>query len=146
MTRVKAIATCVPYRVNAQFLAACFLVLAVVPVAGQTIQAVRLNDHLRLDGVLDEGLYAVPPITGFLQTEPDEGALATERTEVWVAFDHEHVYVSFRCFETDISRMIVNEMRRDSGNIWQGNDLVGHSSPELRQLGETLLEIALHGR
>ena len=125
MSRARAIPACVPCRVNAQILAAWLFLLAAVPAAGQTIQAVRLNDHLRLDGVLDEGLYSAPPITGFLQTEPDEGALATERTEVWVAFDHEHVYVSFRCFETDVSRMVVNEMRRDSGNIWQGNDLVG---------------------
>jgi hypothetical protein len=35
------------------------------------------------------------------------------------------VYVSFRCFESDTSRLVANEMRRDSNTIWQGNDLVG---------------------
>jgi hypothetical protein len=110
---------------DVRFLAAWLLLAAADPVAGQTIQALRLSDHLRIDGVLEEDLYSMPATTGFLQTEPDGGQPATERTEVWVAFDREHVYVSFRCFETDASRMVANEMRRDSGNIWQGNDLVG---------------------
>jgi hypothetical protein len=137
-----------------RFLTAWLLLLTAVPAAGQTvtrpaaaaagqivtrpaaaaagqsapstIRAVRLSEALRLDGVLDEALYSTePPITGFLQTEPDEGRPATERTDVWVSFDREHVYVSFRCFETDASRMVANEMRRDSNAIWQGNDLVG---------------------
>ena len=108
-----------------RFLAAWLLLLMAVPAEGQTIQAVRLIEPLRVDGVLDDALYTMPSLSGFLQTEPEEGQPATERTEVWVAFDREHVYVSFRCFESDSSRMIANEMRRDSGNIWQGNDLVG---------------------
>jgi hypothetical protein len=91
-----------------------------------TIRAIRLNEPLRIDGVLDEALYAdVPPVERFLQTEPVENAPATERTEVWVAFDARQVYVSFRCWESDPSRVIANEMRRDSNAIWQGNDLVG---------------------
>jgi hypothetical protein len=91
-----------------------------------TIRAVRLSEPLRLDGLLDEPLYtAEAPITGFLQTEPDEGRPATERTEVWVSFDRDNVYVSFRSFESDGTRLVANEMRRDSNAIWQGNDLVG---------------------
>ena len=47
-----------------------------------TVRAVRLAAGIRLDGVLDEEAYrAVPPITGFLQQAPVEGAPASERTE-----------------------------------------------------------------
>ena len=123
------------------WIAAWLLVLSAVPAAGQggsptvdpgasagrelTIQAVRLDAPLRLDGVLDEPLYtAAPPTTDFLQTEPNDGEPASERTEVWVSFDGGHVYVSFRCFETDASRMVANEMRRDSNVLWQGDDIV----------------------
>jgi hypothetical protein len=123
------------------WIAAWLLVLSAVPAAGQggsptvdpgasagrelTIQAVRLDAPLRLDGVLDEPLYtAAPPTTDFLQTEPNDGEPASERTEVWVSFDGDHVYVSFRCFETDASRMVANEMRRDSNVLWQGDDIV----------------------
>ena len=91
-----------------------------------TIRAIRLPAPLRLDGALDEAVYAsVPPISDFIQVEPQEGAPATERTEVWITFDSDHVYVSFRCFESDPARVVANEMRRDGNNLWQANDVVG---------------------
>ena len=37
------------------------------------------------------------------------------------------MYVLFRCWETDASRLVANEMRRDGPNMWQGNDLVAVS-------------------
>jgi hypothetical protein len=93
-----------------------------------TVRAVRLTEPLRIDGVLDDAVYsAVSPITDFLQTEPEEGAPATEKTELWVLFDDENVYVSFRNWESEPSRMVANEMRRDSNVLWQGNDIVGFS-------------------
>ncbi|MGH9257120.1 MAG: DUF5916 domain-containing protein [Vicinamibacterales bacterium] len=91
-----------------------------------TIRAVRLSAPLRLDGALDEAIYtSVPPVSDFIQVEPEEGAPATEKTEVWVTFDDDHVYVSFRCTESDPSRVVANEMRRDGSGLWQGNDIVG---------------------
>jgi hypothetical protein len=91
-----------------------------------TIRAVRLSSPLRLDGALDEEIYtSVSPISDFIQVEPQEGAPATERTELWVTFDDDHVYVSFRCFESEPDRVVANEMRRDGNSLWQGNDVVG---------------------
>jgi uncharacterized protein DUF5916 len=91
-----------------------------------TVRAVRLTAPLHLDGALDEAVYTnVPPITDFIQVEPEEGAPATEKTDVWVTFDNTYVYVSFRCFESDPARLVANEMRRDGNSLWQGNDIVG---------------------
>ena len=94
-----------------------------VPAADEerlTVTALRLNAPLRVDGRLDESLYAnVPPLTDFVQTEPVSGSPATERTEVWVSFDQDNVYVSVRAFESRPDMMVVNEMRRDSFNILQ---------------------------
>ena len=91
-----------------------------------TIRAVRLAAPMRLDGVLDEAVYSsVPPISDFIQVEPQEGAPATEKTELWLTFDRDYVYVSFRCWESDPARVVANEMRRDSTMLWQGNDIVG---------------------
>ena len=90
-----------------------------------TIRAVRVQSPLRLDGVLEEALYrTVPSISDFVQVEPDEGAPATEKTEVWIAFDRDHVYVAFRCWDSQPDRRVATEMRRDSGTTWGGNDLV----------------------
>ncbi len=80
-----------------------------------TIRATRVATPLRIDGQLDESLYgSVTPVSDFIQVEPNDGAPATQKTELWVAFDQTSVYVSFRVWESQPDRMIVNEMRRDS--------------------------------
>ena len=88
-----------------------------------TIRAIRLTAPLRVDGQLDEAVYAtIPAISDFIQNDPQEGAPATERTEVWILFDADTLYVTARCWETHPERMIVNEMRRDNGNVGSAND------------------------
>ena len=84
-----------------------------------TVRAVRLMAPLRLDGSLDERVYAdVQALSDFIQQEPREGALATEKTEAWVLFDDDNIYVSARAWDSaPESQWIVNEMRRDSTNI-----------------------------
>ena len=90
-----------------------------------TVRAVRVTQPIRIDGALDEALYReVPAISEFIQVEPDGGQPATERTETWVAFDNDNVYVSFRVWDSQMETLIATEMRRDSTNSWQGNDLV----------------------
>ena len=85
----------------------------------------RLNQPLHIDGALDEALYRdVASISDFIQVEPQGGEAATERTETWIAFDDEYVYVSFRMWDSQMETLIATEMRRDSTNSWQGNDLV----------------------
>jgi hypothetical protein len=90
-----------------------------------TIRAIRLREPLKVDGALDESFYReVPAMSDFTQVEPQGGALATERTDTWLAFDEDNVYISFRCFDSDMARLVATEMRRDSTVLWQGNDLV----------------------
>ena len=90
-----------------------------------TVRAVRVGQPLRIDGALDETSIATcRPISDFIQVEPEGGQAATERTETWIAFDDDHVYVSFRVWDSQMDRLIATEMRRDSTNSWQGNDLV----------------------
>ena len=80
-----------------------------------TIRATRIATPLRIDGQLDESLYAsVRPVSDFIQVEPNDGEPATQKTEVWFSFDQTNVYVTFRAWESRPDRMIVNEMRRDS--------------------------------
>ncbi len=88
-----------------------------------TVRAVRLAQPLRVDGVLDEGVYEiVEPVSGFLQQVPLEGAPATERTEAWIFFDAENVYVSARLWDSSPeSSWIANEMQRDSFQLIQND-------------------------
>ncbi|HLG59669.1 MAG TPA: DUF5916 domain-containing protein [Vicinamibacterales bacterium] len=77
-----------------------------------------------MDGRLDEAIYtAVPSISDFVQMEPKAGASATEKTELWLFFDDRNVYVTFRNWETHPERLVVNDMRRDNSNLWQGDNI-----------------------
>jgi hypothetical protein len=88
-----------------------------------TVRVVRLQAPLRVDGTLDEDLYArVLPISDFIQAEPEWGAPATERTDVWLSFDSDNIYVSVRMSESQPERMIADEMRRDSPNIFENEN------------------------
>jgi len=92
----------------------------------RTIRAARLATPLRLDGVLDEAVYAaVPAITEFFQTYPAQNGTPTERTEAWVLFDDKQIYVSARLWESaPPSKWTANEMRRDTNQLRQ-NDHFG---------------------
>jgi hypothetical protein len=89
-----------------------------------TVRAARVRDGLRIDGRLDERHYTdVPPMSGFLQIEPEYGVAATDQTDLWVFFDENNVYVSARMWDGDM-RLVATEMRRDSDTMFQGNDIV----------------------
>lgn len=90
-----------------------------------TVRAIRLSAPLKVDGNLDEDLYrTVTPISGYIQAEPQPGAPATEKTEVWISFDRDNIYVSVRASESEPDRMIINEMRRDSFNLFQNENFM----------------------
>ncbi len=90
-----------------------------------TMRAIRLDAPLQLDGRLDERVYRdVPPVTGFIQQEPVEGAPAADQTEVWVTFDADNLYVSARCWSAAPDRIVANEMKRDSWGMY-GNETLG---------------------
>src|SRR6266545_5455692 len=66
------------------------------------IQARRVSDTIKIDGLLDEPAWALgQPATDFLQEWPTEGAAASERTEVRVLFDDKTIYFGIRAFDSD---------------------------------------------
>ena len=91
-----------------------------------TVRALRLSEPLRVDGRLDEAIYAsAPPFGGFIQVVPKYGAPATERTDVWVMFDADNVYVSAKCFDSaPPEQWVANELRRDTNQL-RNNDTFG---------------------
>ena len=92
--------------------------------SGVTIRAVRIDRPPQIDGSLDETVYVeIRPVSGFTQVDPRNGAPASQQTEVWFLFDNAHVYVSARVWESDLDRMVANEMRRDYTSSLGHNDL-----------------------
>ncbi|MDP3718759.1 MAG: DUF5916 domain-containing protein [Acidobacteriota bacterium] len=87
-----------------------------------TVRAHRVAEPIRIDGKLDEAVYAsTPAISNFVQQEPDEFKPATEKTEAWIFFDDDHVYVSARNWESAPERRVANEMRRDTAQLRQND-------------------------
>jgi hypothetical protein len=89
-----------------------------------TVRAVRLTEPLVVDGLLKDPIYSrVPAIGDFVQQEPHEGEPATEPTELWIFFDATNIYFAVRCLDDQPDRVIANEMRRDSNNIFQNDNV-----------------------
>lgn len=86
-----------------------------------TLRANALGgEAIHVDGKLDEPVYSrFQAASDFIQQEPREGEPATERTEAWVFFDEKNIYVSARCFDSQPSRMVASEMRRDNFNLYE---------------------------
>ena len=68
-----------------------------------------------IDGKVDDAIWkTVTPFDHFIQQDPQQGAPATEDTEVRVVFSKTHLYVSFVCIDSDPSKIIVSQAKRDS--------------------------------
>ena len=96
------------------------------PAAGNnvSVQAIRLDAPLQIDGRLDDAVYGtVPPITGFIQQEPDSGQPATQQTEAWVLFDDDTLYIAARCRLSEPNRIVANDMKRDSPGMFGSESL-----------------------
>jgi hypothetical protein len=82
-----------------------------------SIVAQRVNDRVRVDGVLDEAAWSsAPAIDQFVQQEPQEGQPATDRTEVRVLYDAGHVYIGVHAYST--LAVTATEMRRDADRLF----------------------------
>ena len=79
------------------------------------IQAIRVSDTIKIDGVLDEAAWELAqPATDFRQERPIEGAAASERTEVRVLFDDKNIYFGIRAFDSDVAHINARELVRDA--------------------------------
>jgi len=79
----------------------------------KTVRALRLADKVSLDGKLDEKAWQGHGISGFTQSDPDDGRPATEETEVWLAYDDDAVYVAARMHDREPAKIISLLARRD---------------------------------
>jgi hypothetical protein len=78
--------------------------------------AARVSEVPGIDGILDEAVWQLgEPLSDFVQSEPTEGAPASERTEVRLLYDDQALYVGVICYDSDPTKIITTDSRRDSG-------------------------------
>lgn len=103
-------------------------------------QAVRITEEISLDGYLDEQAWDLAiPATNFVQRRPNPGAASAERTEVRILFDDENLYVGFTCFDSEPSRIAVNDLEEDFD--FRGSDGVTLAFDSLHDLRSAFLFI-----
>jgi hypothetical protein len=75
-----------------------------------------------IDGQLDErAWHEIPPITDFVQAQPDEGLAASEATAVRIMYDATHLYVGAVCYDTDPGAVVVKSLERDYPGVLSEN-------------------------
>ena len=88
------------------------------PAKGQpariSAEATPIDHAPKLDGALNDPLWqSAKPITDFHQREPHEGEASSEETEVRILYTRHAVYFGIHCFDSEPSRIIATELRRD---------------------------------
>lgn len=81
------------------------------------ITAYELTSSLDVDGRLDENAWAnADAATGFLQSQPTEGAPATQETEVRIVYGPSSVYIGAMLFDESPGEVVRALGRRDDVN------------------------------
>ncbi|MBI1803659.1 MAG: carbohydrate binding family 9 domain-containing protein [Ignavibacteriae bacterium] len=78
------------------------------------IEAVRVTNPIKVDGVLSEGEWQRPGAANFTQRDPIEGSQPSQKTEVWIAYDDEAIYVAARMYDTHPDSIVTRIGRRDA--------------------------------
>jgi len=78
------------------------------------VTAVRIDSDITLDGRLDEPAWALAsPASDFIQRAPLTGMPSGERTEVRILYDDDNLYFGVTCYDSQPTRMIVKELKKD---------------------------------
>jgi hypothetical protein len=88
---------------------------AVPALPTREVIAVRAAAAPVIDGRLDDPVWAgAPPVSGFLQRDPNEGQPASEDTRVRVAYDDDAIYVAGHLLDRDPAAIVRQLSRRDA--------------------------------
>lgn len=81
-----------------------------------TATASSLAQEPVIDGKVigDEVWEKLTPIDQLIQTKPNAGFPATEKTEVRIGYTATTLYVSVVCYDSDPSKLVVSDARRDA--------------------------------
>ena len=79
----------------------------------RTVEAVRLEQPLDIDGRLDEALYRGVSYSNFVQFQPNNGGPASQKTDIWIGYDESALYVGARMWDNSPDSIVTRVGRRD---------------------------------
>jgi hypothetical protein len=82
------------------------------------LRAHRASVPPKLDGVLDDQLWTLPPVPAeaWVSYNPLRGEPQQQRTVVWIGYDEDALYFAFRAYDAEPNRIRTTITRRD--NAW----------------------------
>ena len=88
------------------------------------ITAYRTYESIEIDGEFNEADWQkAETINQFVQIEPYEGQKSTEPMEFRILYDDNNIYLGFKCYDSEISKLVANEMRRDARDIHENDNV-----------------------
>ena len=85
-------------------------------------EAYRTSIEMKIDGVFDEADWEkAKSIARFYQIQPDEGEPITQPMEVRILYDDKNIYFGYTCYDSDMSKSVINEMRRDAHGLYSND-------------------------
>lgn len=79
----------------------------------KSIKAIKSEQKITVDGLLNEPVYGNQPAENFYQKEPEEGKLASETTKVWVSYDENNIYIGAQLFDSNPELIDASLNRKD---------------------------------
>ena len=80
------------------------------------ITAVRTDERIVIDGILDEDIWQRPGFRDLLQQDPDQGVKPSQPSEVWISYNDEAIYFAARFYDSSPDSIMARLVRRDF--IW----------------------------
>ncbi|WP_139177322.1 DUF5916 domain-containing protein [Roseivirga pacifica] len=84
----------------------------------KSFDAVRTDESIKIDGVIDEDIWCTVPVqTNFTQLRPNPGEAGAKRTEVRMVYDDDAIYIS----------AVLYDKKEDIFNLLTNRDNIGNS-------------------
>lgn len=79
----------------------------------EPVKALKTEELIKIDGILEEETWQITGITDFVQTDPIDGAEPSEKTCVWIAYDETFLYVAAYLYDSKPDSIESRLGRRD---------------------------------
>jgi len=94
--------------------------------ASPTVEATFVDDAPRINGYLDEAIWAdIDPVTNFVQRWPNEGAAPTEESWAKIAYDRDNLYFAFQFSDKNPELIRAKNMERGGRNDRDDHAYIG---------------------
>lgn len=99
------------------FMLILFLFPVFIHSASQEVLSIpKLSQVPKIDGVLENPLWEKEAlkIEDFVQYTPKEKGTPSEKTVAYIAYDHKNLYIAFRCYDSEMSKIRACVTNRDN--------------------------------